>query len=1108
VTPVATYSFLPWLRQGIANTIATADGDTAVKTRASVHVELQLSGDPVGGGAPLTQTLAQDIALYGPGDIVGIDARAVVRTEPRHLVGNFESNFLPAVDFYDEDFPWRYAPAAPDASRLRLRPWITLVVLAVHEFEEGKSITGRPLPFITVADPGVFPPADELWAWAHVHFNESLSAGPDELVSPDMSAVLPRVAAIVARNRDAAYSRLVCPRRLADNTDYHAFVVPTFETGRLAGLGLDAAAAPHATASAWEPYPDQAEPTNYPVYYRWFFRTGSRGDFEFLVRLLEPRPVDKRVGTRDMDVQDPAPNIPGILDPELGGVLRLGGALRVPDADLDEDDLAERRKYESWDQPYPHPFQRALAAFVDLADDYAEQSALDANTASGLANDDPDPLITSPLYGRWHALTQRLLTKRDGSAADHDANWVHRLNLDPGFRVPAAFGTGVIQANDEEYMDDAWQQIGDVLEANARIRRLHLAIDVSLRWYDRHLTPLRAVDPERALALAAPVAGRALVGGATLAHRQTESLVPPVLTSTAMRRVVRPQSRLMRSLPFDTTASPRNLFARVNAEEVSAAPPKVVPPGAPTVDQAAAAADPQGVPRFVLELLSRFPWLPLAVVVLGILILVVLLVAAPLVVALAVGLPVLAALAGLAQLLRRWTTAHERARSLSEAGQTPAAVDRLPRSPDFVLSEPGSNVRPTTGATDSPTGVRFKGALRDSFALLVASDTAAERPAPTTLDLAAATSSIVTAVDPAVTIPSRGFSTIAILPVVAGQVDDPFGEVMAYPKIDLPMCEPLKAIDVELFLPNIDLIAQNSITLIETNQKFIEAYMVGLNHEFARELLWREYPTDQRGSYFRQFWDVRSVINSEGLSENALKEQLYDIPELHTWLPESDLGRHNNRAAPDQQDPQAVLVIRGELLKKYPTAVIYAHRADWARNPDGSIDLSEPRKLVPLDPAEEEHPPRNKVRSPLYEAKSDPDIYFFGFDLTIPQVKGGSGEQSTDDPGWFFVIKERPGEPRFGLELERDGEPEVFDELIWDDALPGALPGQFLPATSLAPVALAPLPPGDPEGKQPQQHDDEQVDAAPISSARWAYLLFRAPVMVAIHASEMLGSSS
>jgi hypothetical protein len=46
--------------------------------------------------------------------------------------------------------------------------------------------------------------------------------------------------------------------------------------------------------------------TVYPIYYRWFFRTGSKGDFEFLVDLLEPRPVDKRVGVREMDMQQPA----------------------------------------------------------------------------------------------------------------------------------------------------------------------------------------------------------------------------------------------------------------------------------------------------------------------------------------------------------------------------------------------------------------------------------------------------------------------------------------------------------------------------------------------------------------------------------------------------------------------------------------------------------------------------------------------------------------------------------------------------------------------------------------------------------------------------------
>jgi hypothetical protein len=1130
VSPVASYSFLPWLRQGVANTIVSPDLDHGVKTRATTHVEVQLSGDPLGGGAALTQTIAKDIALYAPGDVVGIDERAVVKTEPRNWITNFESNYLAAIDFYDEDFPWRYTPAAP--AGLKLRPWIALLVLEESEFEEGKNVAHRPLPYITVSNPGVFPVAGDLWAWAHVHFNELLSAGPSELVSPNMNEVLGRVQSILAQRPDAAYSRLLCPRRLDDNAAYHAFVVPTFETGRLAGLGADPAAAPYATASAWEDYPGRTEATSYPIYYRWFFRTGSLGDFEYLVGLLKPQPIDKRVGTRDMDVQDPGSNLPGILDPDLGGILRLGGALRVPEADLDAEDLAARQKYENWDQPFPHPFVQALAAFVDLPDDYAARSAGDANAASGLdgVGDDPDPLITAPLYGRWHALTQRLLTNRDGSPAPNPTQWVHRLNLDPRFRVPAAFGTGVVETNAEEYMDDAWQQIGDVLAANQRIRRLHLATDVSLRWFDRHLTPLAAADPERALALTSPVATRvvldgagvarmlaapsltngARVDGSTVAHLRTGSLVAPVLTSTAMRRVIRPRARLMRSLPFDGTATRANLLARVNAGEVSAAPPKVVPPDLPTVDEVADVAEPKGVPRWIVELLGRFPWLPLAALALGIALLVVLLLVLPVVIGLVVGLIVLGGLAGVAAVLRRWAAAHQRAETISEAGQTPEAVARLAKSPDFALSEPGSSVRPRTGGSDSPTAVRFKTALGDSFSLLVASSAAAERPAPAPLELPLLTSSMVAAVNPAVTIPRRGFSTIDVPPWLVELVGEEFGEVMAYPRIDLPMYEPLKAISVELFLPNINLIAPNSITLIETNQRFIEAYMVGLNHEFARKLLWREFPTDQRGSYFRQFWDVRSVIDSEGLSENALREQLYDIPELHRWSLASNLGGHNNRASPGEQGKEeAVLVIRGELLKKYPTAVIYANRADWARLGDGrTIDLSKPRSLVPLGSGQEDNPPRDIVRTPLYEAKADPDIYFFGFDLTIDEAKGGTGENPDDDPGWFFVIKERPGEPRFGLDLTRPGALEVFDELTWDDAMPGGEPGQFLSAASLASVPLAPLPPGDPEGKQPQHNDDEKVGVEAASSARWAYLLFRAPVMVAVHADEMLGSGS
>jgi hypothetical protein len=1025
VNPLATYSFLPWLRHGVAGAITSADGDAGVAGRATMPVVLQLTGDPVAGGAQLVQQVARDVALYGPGDVVGIDARAIVRTEPWPWITNFEPNFLPAIDFYDEDFPWRYTPAAPDPSGIRLRPWMALVVLREDEFEDGRPAASRPLRSIAVGDANLFPPADQLWAWAHVHFNRPLSASPAEVVSPNMNAVLPRVQTVLAQDPDAAYARLMCPRRLDPDTGYHAFVVPTFETGRLAGLGLDPAQAPYATFSAWAAYQGRQEPANYPVYHRWYFRTGSRGDFEYLVGLLKPQPVDGRVGTRDMDVTNPGSNLPAAVDPAQGGNLRLGGALRVPGAGGSD----------GWDQPYPNAFEQALAAFVNLPDDYAAKDAAVANADSGLTAD-PDPLITAPLYGQWHALTRRLLTRRDGTPAPNPDNWVHRLNLDQRHRVAAGFGAAVVETNAETYMQYAWEQIGDVLAANQLVRRLHLAVEVAARWYDGHLTPLTAARPERTLSVLDPVAGRVLDGGATMAHARASSVVQPALTSTAMRRVVRPGGRLMRSLSFAGGVTPDNLLQRVATGQVSAAPPKAVPAGVATVDAAAAAA-----PK------------PLDV---------------------------------------------------TETGQHPDRVNALPRSPDFVLSTPGQTVRVTPGSTDSPVASRLKAALEDSYELLVASRDVDRAPKLIEIDLTRLPKTAEDGVDPRQTIPGRGLSTIDMPPWVREQVGDGLVEAMAYPKIDLPMYEALKAISIELFLPNINLVPDNSITLIETNPPFIESYMVGLNHEFGRKLLWREYPTDQRGSYFRQFWDVRGYIDSEGLSEDPLKEKLYDIPELHLWSHASSLGEHDNRVPAGQAGAQTVLVIRGELLKKYPTAVIYAHRAEWARNPDQSIDLTRPRSLVTLTVAEEQTPPRDKMRTPLYEAKADPDVSFLGFDLTIAEVRGQSGEQPGDDPGWFFVIKERPGDPRFGLELARTGPLEVFDELTWDDAALTGSAAKFLSATGLQQVSLAAPPAGDP--KSAQHADDATVAAAAPSSARWAYLLYRAPVIVAIHADEMLGT--
>src|SRR5688572_29433050 len=100
---IATYSFLPWLRQGVANKIDAPDLDTTVKLRTAINVSLQIKGTGV-NGADLTETITKDVELYGPGDIIGVDSKAIIKSEPRNWITNFESNYLPYIDFYDAEF--------------------------------------------------------------------------------------------------------------------------------------------------------------------------------------------------------------------------------------------------------------------------------------------------------------------------------------------------------------------------------------------------------------------------------------------------------------------------------------------------------------------------------------------------------------------------------------------------------------------------------------------------------------------------------------------------------------------------------------------------------------------------------------------------------------------------------------------------------------------------------------------------------------------------------------------------------------------------------------------------------------------------------------------
>jgi hypothetical protein len=1104
---IGTYSFLPWLRQGLSNQIDAADLDPAVKLRATIPVSLDVKGQPLGGGAELTRAVSRNVALYGPGDIVGIDKRTIVDTVPKDGAPNFEPNYFAHIVFYDEDFPWRYTPAKPDLASSRLRPWIVLVVLAEGECEERPAVRqGLPDTFILNAQPeAAFPPSDQLWAWAHVHVNKDLIQDGDAMTAIDVEAAMTRFQSVISANPDHAYSRLLCPRKLQSNVRYTAFVVPGFELGRLAGIGLTADpanAAQFATQSAWAAYTDRPQPTVYPFYHRWSFKTGDTGDFESLVRLLKPRPPDARLGRRDIDVLDPGSNIAGIDKPGLNGVLRLEGALRVPKEALSDAQEAEAQIFEDWDLPYPHAFQQQLAAFINLADDYSRAEPADAHAAAdALPADiqaDPDPLITPPLYGRWHALTDRLLAQQDGSPETNNRNWVHETNLDPRWRVSAGFGTAVVQDKQEELMDAAWGQVGQIVEANRRIREAQVALETTWVWYDQHLASIKAANEERLLFLTTPVQRRVIVGDFTARHQIDRSVIPRAVLSPPMRRIVRPRDHFAARLGFGTAAGPERLLDRINAGEVSASPPKVTPEALPTVEEVAADHAPTGLAATVAGCLQKHQWLlwlgPLLVLLIAVLLL-----ASGFGIALA-GVIAVGAIA-LYLFLTRALRAARRAAALTPAGMTPAVIDALPTFPGFELREPvlGDPPRPEPqpGAGDSPAAAGFKAASKDVGLVIKQSAELGKQPVRPQADLAVISETTFTALDPAVTIPTHIYDAVNIPGRITAEIGESFREAMAYPAIDTPMYKPLTTPTVERFLPGIKHLPPNTITLLEPNQRFIEAYMLGLNHEFARELLWREYPTDQRGSYFRQFWDVAGAQRVAGLTPEQLREKLRDIPPIHRWSLRSELGQHDHRDAPGESSDDLVLVIRGELLRRYPTAVIYAQRARWPGDvPDKSKErIFETRGNM-----------ADLIKLPIYEAEASPDVYFRGFDISAADAQGGDGTASDPDPGWFFVIKEREGEPRFGLDEARDGALNVWNDLAWPDVYDAATDGNFLKfQTGRAPPALEE--PTDPalDEKVPQYKEDKAFSWRDgTNAAELAYILYQAPVLVAVHASVML----
>lgn len=1031
--------FLPWARRGASNQIQEMDtlgdkdnpGKAIERPEIRVRLTIDYDGLPAAEGeaAPELQdeSIEKTVKLTGPGDVVGINQDAIIRVAPAADVFNFEYNFLPYIEFFEEDFPWRYTPARPNGDKLR--PWLLLLTLKDEEFQLTQA--GKGLPFIQIADDAyskVFPAPETSWALAHVHFN----------VEPDSD-----INRAVSEDPTIAFSRLFSSRMLQKNTAYTAFLLPAFETGRLAGLGQDPAGT-LAQLPSWTAEPDsRPRPLDFPVYYQWRFGTGADGDFETLARKIQPHtfPVDK--ATRPMDIRDPGMKIfPGT--PVLG----LEGALRPPGF-----------KPKAWPDRNAEPEAQQIAD-VKARDQLEQVMALtftNPDEPQGLPDSHPyyasrwenDPVVLPPAYGHRHAKLRRFPAE-----AEEKRTWLRSLNLDFRYRAVAGYGSRMVRDHQEELMEQAWEQVGEVIAANRLVQEGRLAALVNETLLNKHL---RNQKEDTFLAFTAPLHKLAAMNGQVLYHKILESGLPDATASLAFARALRPTTPLMKSLSAGSLQSflyTGTLMNQLSAGNISFVPYSfhlsytlsndaingllggggttgnstvgnfTIPDSLATQisqlsEVLATGSAGAGSTIFSRGGLSSFPSgsrqrsLPHGVNY-----------------GEEMRNTLVAAIGSQAEgrlslpLLKEQIAEMEARKEVKTACrqclEKVLLYERI--LPQVVnIKVPDQQLQQLTGG---PLRAFYQGKVlftapgaseRDiAYVPSKKEEADAEGPAagvrqrsfPVTLDLSQAKSSILQRLAPMRVLAERLRQRLQF---PAEDKQDPLevpAGIMKHPHFKQPVFDYLLQISKDLIIPNINDIPNDSLTLLMPNNHFIEAVLTGMNHEMARELLWREYPTDQRGTYFQKFWDDRDNLNPEAVER-------FDIPPISKWV--APLGENTLKLG--NEEGSLVLVVRGELLRKYPNTLIYAHRASWI---DGVRDLPEDF-LEKLEEGQAE-----KIKFPLFQAHIEPDIKLLFFSLSAEMAKGVSpheaeGVLEDNNPGWFFLFQERPGQVKLGLDITEGG---------------------------------------------------------------------------------------
>jgi hypothetical protein len=1101
------YRFAPWSRRGLARAHRNADtpaGPLAVRPRINIGLTLQAKTN----GAPAAAVSGTvDLTLYGPSDIIGIDQRLIVRTDPRPNVRNFEPNYLALVDFDPPDFPWLLTPAHADASD-RLRPWLVLVVIEKAKCGLPVVTGGRPLPSISLKGVDAateLPDLSESWLWAHTQ-------AVSQVMPADRAALSTELNTYPERN----ISRLVCPRRLDPRTDYVACVVPATDGGRLRGLGQPV---PNDTLQpAWS----KANPIDIdlPVYFHWEFSTGPVGDIETLARRLRTPTQyssDQATLQRLRHIGEQSVAVDGdhlLFDGVTPNTTVFEGAMVSLDFNPADADAV---------------FGAKLQAMLNSGAD---------RTNSGTPPADQVPTLSPPIYGEYPA---KRYTVDPAKMTQH---WLDGLNCQPRYRLAAGWGAEVVRQNQDEFMQAAWEQAGDVLAAERALSLARLSRDVLKRVQARHLAKL---PPERLLAVLAPSRSRIRVSptrslygeidNATLPHElfdgsmrrftssrratfrmalwrdrnngalstaaQVTALVQTFANASRHLDAIDPNrfvpDGLMGSRSYDSVPLPADLGSVVDlrpytgldltmtgaeiqtiqqqnaaAQRLAATTKKKAPTmdnvwhlGLVTETHAIRVAELERVSAQPLEgditrLIQQSSKRGTEGVLLSLQRNVVssqaLRIDARNGALKAYGSALTIGRSGRPTRLARFvpsTVAAVPLQGLKLYGNS-AVFTSLPPSTlaqgdtkvSIQLTGPGRfTAAPVAAATPSitmPPAVkdhatlgRYSEAFKDYVAVIA--------PSAQSLPLVAAVDFATTAVvaevraraNPESTVPARLASTLslgghtvswsgnqlanafisprldlALVERLRFLIPITFDRVMSFPVLRFPLSRKLETFAPDVFLPGVGVLPNDFIMAVKTNPRFVEALMVGANHEMGRELLWQGFPTDSRGTPFQKFWQRLDDKN--------------DITPIHQWQAVR-LGKQPSSTE------MLVLLIRGQLLERFPNLSIYAYPLVGSERRPGGTNPAPPPNTV--DPKEMDP---NQIVLPVMHGHLGTDITYIGFPITPDKIDQ-----------FFFIIEEHMTEPRFGFD-EPDNDNQngnTWLDIDWSEV--GVAGGQYFGSAAL-----------------------------------------------------------